>query len=208
MGSIVNSLMGQNSMFPGPPMPLLNVPRNSLVLLGGFLNSYQFQLTRLIPFIARLSDLMQRESLITNANERHQVELLAHSVGMALEELAAATTPILSLMQNVHLGNNPGEVSLTDRSSRSLSQGTQQTIPQASGPSLANVNQILSGFLNPQTQQSIIILSGLEIYLIYSKTNRTRKLTNTKLSTNSPNTNTELPTNSSPKPTSRHNTTN
>jgi len=157
MGSIVNSLMGQNSMFPGPSMPQLNVPRNSLVLLGGFLHSYQFQLTRLIPFISRLSDLMQRESLITNANERHQVELLAHSVGMALEELSSATTPILSLMQNVHLGNLPGEVSLSDR--RSQNQGQEQTNPQASGPSLQNVNQILSGFLNPQpqNQQGIIL---------------------------------------------------
>lgn len=53
--------MGPNASFPGPPMPQLPLQRNSLVLLGGFLNSFQFQLIRLIPFLSRYNNLIELE---------------------------------------------------------------------------------------------------------------------------------------------------
>ncbi len=152
MGNIVNSLMGPGTSFPGPPMPMLNVARNPVVLLGGFLNAYQFQLTRLIPLISRLGDLMQRESLMTNSNERHQVQLLAQAVGRAMEELSAATTPVLPLLRNVTMGNNPGEVRINPQGQQA--QGGQQQEAQGQGvrvPSnlqpnpLQNISQILGG---------------------------------------------------------------
>jgi len=155
MGNIVNSLMGPGTSFPGPPMPMLNVPRNPVVLLGGFLNAYQFQLTRLIPLISRLGDLMQRESLMANSNERHQVQLLAQAVGRAMEELAAATTPVLPLLRNVTMGNNPGEVRLNpQQGGQQGQQGQGIRVPSNLQPNpLQNISQILGGGLGQQQQQ-------------------------------------------------------
>lgn len=54
MGSILNRLMGEQSAFPGPSLPRLNVFQSSLYHLANYLTNYSFQLQRGTPFINRL----------------------------------------------------------------------------------------------------------------------------------------------------------
>mgnify|MGYP007031653812 CR=1 FL=1 len=72
---------------------------------------------------------MQRESLITNPQERAQLENLARNMGMALEELAMATTPVYPLLRNLEIGSSPGEFRLTDRVYRPVNPQQQQQQP-------------------------------------------------------------------------------
>ena len=53
IGGVINNLMGGNANFPGPVLPQSGLPKNSLTLLGSYLDSYQFQILRLLPFISR-----------------------------------------------------------------------------------------------------------------------------------------------------------
>ena len=53
MGNILNRLMGEQSAFPGPPLPRLNVIQSPLYQLANYLNNYSFQLQRGTPFIDR-----------------------------------------------------------------------------------------------------------------------------------------------------------
>ena len=82
--------------------------------------------------------------MITNPNERHQVELLAHAIGRSLDEVNQATAPVVSLFQNVHLGNNPGEFRLTERNVQPGAQPQGQQV----GPQGQNIQQQASGAQN------------------------------------------------------------
>ena len=112
IGNIVNDLHGPSSSFPPPRMPQIPLQRNPLVLLGGFLYNYQFQLLRLLPFISRVADLLQRESLITDPQERLLLQQLASRVGSALNELNLATAPVTGMLQNIQIGPGPGQFQL------------------------------------------------------------------------------------------------
>lgn len=70
IGQVCNSMQGPNTNFPGPPMPQLQVERNTVVLLGSYLTNLNLQLQRLAPMMSRTGDLMQRESLLTSDAER------------------------------------------------------------------------------------------------------------------------------------------
>lgn len=109
IGNIVNELHGPGASFPPPRMPQLPVPRNPLVLLGGYLHNYQFQLMRLLPFISRLADLMQRESLIQDPNERQLLQILGQRVGLAMQELTLSTGPVMQILQQIQIGPQPGQ---------------------------------------------------------------------------------------------------
>ncbi|OMJ76817.1 hypothetical protein SteCoe_23753 [Stentor coeruleus] len=109
IGNIVNELHGPGASFPPPRMPQLPVPRNPLVLLGGYLHNYQFQLMRLLPFISRLADLMQRESLIQDPNERQLLQILGQRVGLAMQELTLSTGPAMQILQQIQIGPQPGQ---------------------------------------------------------------------------------------------------
>ena len=109
IGAYVNEFHGAGASFPPPRMPQLPVQRNPLVLLGGFLYNYQFQLLRLLPFISRVADLLQRESLVTDPAEREMMQALAQRVGITLNELVLATNPITGLLQTLHIGPSPGQ---------------------------------------------------------------------------------------------------
>jgi hypothetical protein len=77
--------MGENSEFPGPTMPALPFNRTPILLLGSYLCNLTNQIQRLLPFMTRTGDLMQRESLITGSEERISTADMANTVGEALE---------------------------------------------------------------------------------------------------------------------------
>ena len=112
IGNIVNHMHGPGAGFPPPRMPQLNVDRNSLVILGGFMYQYYFQLMRLLPFMSRVSDLLQRESLITDSNERNMLQVMARNVGRAFSEIIQATQPVAEILQNLEVGQSPGNFNM------------------------------------------------------------------------------------------------
>jgi hypothetical protein len=80
-----------------------------MVLLGSYMNNMAFNMQRMIPFLQRCGDLMQRESLLTNADHRRQTAEMAIVLGSMLEELAKATGSVAHLYKHLEIGPNPGE---------------------------------------------------------------------------------------------------
>ena len=112
IGAIINELHGNNSSFPPPRMPQLPFQRNPMTLLGGYLHNYEFQVLRFLPFISRVSDLLQRESLITDPEERVMLQNMAQRVSAGLNELAAATAPVAGMLGQLQVGQAPGQFQL------------------------------------------------------------------------------------------------
>lgn len=87
---------GPQAGFPGPQMPNINRAynnRNSLTSMGVFLSNLSINMQRLIPFISRLGDLLQRESLLNTRADRIETQNLANNTGRALHELGTCCNP-------------------------------------------------------------------------------------------------------------------
>ena len=93
-------------------MPQLPFERNTSVLLGSYMSNLALNLQRLIPFMMRCGDLMQRESLLTNARDRNMTTNLANMIGSTLEEVARSTGSVAHFYRSVHLGEAPGSIRL------------------------------------------------------------------------------------------------
>ena len=61
-------------------------------------------LQRLIPFMTRCGDLLQRESLQTNAEHRRQTSELANQIGEALEEVARVSGSAAHMYKTLKIG--------------------------------------------------------------------------------------------------------
>lgn len=114
MSTLLNRLMGEQAHFPGPVLPRPNVALNTVSNLGNYLYNYQFQVMRATPYLSRLSDLLIRESLINNPQDRVQLEHLSHEIGTFFEEMILATRPLVNLLKNLHLGDYVGNYRLVD----------------------------------------------------------------------------------------------
>ena len=88
-------------------MPQLPFERNISVLLGSYLNNLALNMQRLIPFMQRCGDLMQRESLLHQSRDRHMTTELANTIGRALEEVARASGSVAHFYRSVSLGEAP-----------------------------------------------------------------------------------------------------
>ena len=104
--------MGHNAHFPGPTMPQLPFDRNPILLLGSYLTNMSINLQRLLPFMQRLGDLMQRESQLTTPDSRRQTMEMAIMVGTALEQVALAAGSTAHLYKNFEMGPSPGQCRL------------------------------------------------------------------------------------------------
>lgn len=59
LGTMITQLSGENSIFPGPPLPQMG-SRNNVQILGSYLSNWHFQMMRLLPYIYRLGEILQR----------------------------------------------------------------------------------------------------------------------------------------------------
>lgn len=109
---ISNRLMGNNSNFPGPAMPQLPFDRNPILLLGSYLTNLSFALQRLLPYMQRCGDLLQRESLLTVADHRLKTAEMAILIGESLEHVAKAAGATAHMYKNFELGPRPGQCRL------------------------------------------------------------------------------------------------
>eukprot|EP00347_Sterkiella_histriomuscorum_P022410 403338593 len=159
IGSICNQMMGRDAQFPGPMMPQLPFDRNMCVLLGSYLNNLSQNLQRLLPFMQRCGDLLQRESLLQNPRDRTLTQDLAHQVGRALEEVARSSASVAHFYREINLGENPGAFTVQtegyNRDFQAILQqaGTVQRIPPHQQPH--QMSQVRPQ-LNPQQQQDLI----------------------------------------------------
>jgi len=84
--------------------------------MGSYLTNLSFTLQRVLPFMQRTGDLLQRESLLTNQNQRRQVAEMAIVMGQALEHVAKATGATSHIYKNFELGPQPGQCRLKPNS--------------------------------------------------------------------------------------------
>ena len=105
-------MMGEDASFPGPPMAQLPYERNPMVLLGSYMTNMALNMQRMIPYMQRCGDLLQRESLLTNPDHRLKTCEMAIVLGAALEELSKATGSVAHLYKNMEIGPNPGLVKI------------------------------------------------------------------------------------------------
>mmetsp|Transcript_29793 Transcript_29793/g.22095 ORF Transcript_29793/g.22095 Transcript_29793/m.22095 type:complete len:93 (-) Transcript_29793:1289-1567(-) len=64
---------------------------------------------RLAPYLQRLGDLMQRESLLTSDRDRRLTNEMAILSGKALEELSRATGSVAHFYKDLQMGPQAGQ---------------------------------------------------------------------------------------------------
>ena len=106
---ISNQLMGNDSVFPGPPLPPSGNPRTAVTLLGSYLSNLQFWMSRLQPFMYRAGELLQRERNLSNPVDRAETQHLVNQVGREMEELARALLLSSHYFRDLTIGESPGE---------------------------------------------------------------------------------------------------
>jgi hypothetical protein len=79
-----------------------------MVLLGSYMTNLSFNMSRMIPYMQRCGDLLQRESLVTNAEHRQQIEDMANVLGSMFEHLSKASGSVAHFYKNMEIGPNPG----------------------------------------------------------------------------------------------------
>jgi hypothetical protein len=67
------------------------------------------QTLRLLPFISRLSSLFEREPLLTNSQDRANLQSLATLTGSALNQLILSLNPVTPLIRNAQIGHAPSQ---------------------------------------------------------------------------------------------------
>lgn len=73
-------------------------------MLGSYMNNLALNLQRIIPFMQRCGDLMQRESLLSAPRDRHLTEEMAHNIGRAFEDIARATGSVAHFYRDIRIG--------------------------------------------------------------------------------------------------------
>ena len=102
---LISRIIDPNAARPMPLLPstlctiyfIIDSTQTPMGNLAMFIHDYRGQLTRLMPFLAQLEENLQRESLITDPEERSKVQQLSASVGPIFHEIVYATAPIVPL---------------------------------------------------------------------------------------------------------------
>ena len=129
---------------------IIDYERNNLTVLGGFTNKLYFNLLRILPFVGRLGDLLERESLITDSQERKEIELLSHQIGSAFKEIKNSIEPVFSIYENIKLGPNPGQSTIVE----------SQPKPEKNKPPGMDLNSILSDMAKPENMKNMMNMVG------------------------------------------------
>lgn len=164
-GISINQLTGEGSVFPGPPLPQHGA-RNNAQVIGGFLSNWHFQMMRLLPFVYRLGEVLQREPGLNVLEHRQETNNLLTRITPIMGMMATCTTEVMALLNGFRLGNNVGQFSTTTQNVQN-SQNTQNTqnvqnsqnvqnVPYQNQP--ATVSSVLSPLFQPPLLQPPPIL--------------------------------------------------
>ena len=105
--NLVNQMNNTLSNGEIPQIPNLNYPVNILTTFGNTLKNYHNNLTRFLPYVNNLSDLLQRESLITNPTDRQNANSLAKNVLTGIREISNSNKMIEQFLVGLEFGNRP-----------------------------------------------------------------------------------------------------
>jgi len=137
----------------------LDVPKNSLTIFGRFLNKYANNLTRIIPYIHQIGELLERESLLTDELERKYLQEKIKTLSVALDDLLKTTTPIVPLLKGLETGNAPGQGKIKEvqpeRNNNERPRNPMQDIfSQLTQPeNMSNMMGMVEQMMNPRGQQ-------------------------------------------------------
>lgn len=92
---------------PSVPLPLLNTTQNILTAISRSLRYYILGLQDLIPNLMRLSELLEREQLITNVDDRRKANDLMKRCGLALNDISKASTGVSKVLNSGSFGVAP-----------------------------------------------------------------------------------------------------
>lgn len=118
----MNQMMGPGSMFPGPPLPPNGIPRTASVVLGSYLEHLQFTLSRLLPFIWRSGEILQREQHMVNSLDRADAQSMINQTGRVMEQCARALLLSAHYFRDFRIGEAPGEFRVENRPHPDFSQ--------------------------------------------------------------------------------------
>ena len=118
--------MGPGATFPGPPLPPIQ-NRNNVQILGAYLSQWHFQMTRLLPYINRLAELLQREPLMNNTNDRALTQQMVNRIPHLFETVANSTRAVIPVYNNLRLGNSVGQFTLGNNQINPNQQQQQQS---------------------------------------------------------------------------------
>lgn len=105
--NLVNQMNGNLLNGEIPQIPNLNYPVNILTTFGNTLKNYHNNLMRFLPYVNNLSDLLQRESLITNPTDRQNANKLAKNVLTGIREISNSNKMIDQFLVGLEFGNRP-----------------------------------------------------------------------------------------------------
>lgn len=156
---ILNTVSGnQESNIPNAPN--LNYPLNVLTAVGTTLRRYTQDLTRFLPYLTTLSDCLERESLITNSEDREKVKRLVINIQQGIDELTKSTTPLQPILHGLDYGNAPGTGSLRLVATTELQMSVGPNLGNQSGGNETTINQNHPN-QNIQNQQTTPISSQI-----------------------------------------------
>lgn len=92
-----------------PQVPKLNYPKNILTSLGETLKNYYNNVNRFLPLVLKLSELLERESLVQSSEERSKVQALISAIISGLDNISKANGSIQPLLNGLEYGQNPGQ---------------------------------------------------------------------------------------------------
>lgn len=107
LANLNNTLNGNLANNEIPNIPSLNYPVNILTTFGSTLKKYHDNLQRLLPYVNQLSELLQRESLITDLNERQNANRLAKNLLTGIRDITGANKMIETFLAGLEFGNRP-----------------------------------------------------------------------------------------------------
>lgn len=135
-GILINQLTGEGSNFPGPPLPQQG-SRNNAQVIGGFLSNWHFQMMRLLPFVYRLGEILQREPGLNVTEHRQETNNLLTRITPIMNMMAGCTTEVTTLLNGFRLGSNAGQFSTTTQLN---SQEAARNVPPPTQPAQSVVS--------------------------------------------------------------------
>jgi hypothetical protein len=108
LSNIVSEQTANNNALM-PNIPEHTYPRNLLSALGSTLRNYYSNMSIFLPLILRLADGLERESLMTNSEDRRKLQELSRNVARGMNEITTSSTTIGNILNGLNVGNAPGQ---------------------------------------------------------------------------------------------------
>ena len=101
--NVAGDMLGYSNMQNWPLLPRDSLPRNSMTVLGNYMQSLNLQLNLLLPAIQRFGEVAQREGVLNDALERQRLMIMGQQLGRALERLSNSMRPCGNILRSIRV---------------------------------------------------------------------------------------------------------